>query len=130
MPVLSEAVCCYMSQRCTMGCETVIMMMQAGAGDHEPSRACAGPAEWLSSSSLQGPGRVPLPLQLGLSSWQLWRVAWADPLRAIQFGSEIGKLSNVREFGSNRAANKQSAGYVSISQLGGIPLPNDVKAAM
>ncbi|KAL6765873.1 asparagine synthase-domain-containing protein [Haematococcus lacustris] len=50
--------------------------------------------------------------------------------RAIQFGSEIGKLSNVREFGSNRAANKQSAGYVSISQLGGIPLPNDIKAAL
>ncbi|KAJ9510727.1 hypothetical protein QJQ45_027646 [Haematococcus lacustris] len=36
--------------------------------------------EWLSSSSMQGPGQVPLPLQLGLSSWQLWRVAWADPL--------------------------------------------------
>jgi hypothetical protein len=26
--------------------------------------------------------------------------------RAIQFGSRIGKLSNRREFGSNRAANK------------------------
>jgi hypothetical protein len=26
--------------------------------------------------------------------------------RAIQFGSRIGKLSNRKEFGSNRAANK------------------------
>jgi asparagine synthetase B (glutamine-hydrolysing) len=34
--------------------------------------------------------------------------------RAIQFGSRIGKQSNVRDFGSNRAANRQSAGSVSV----------------
>lgn len=33
--------------------------------------------------------------------------------RAIQFGSHIGKLTNKRQFGSNRAANKQHAGSVS-----------------
>ena len=33
--------------------------------------------------------------------------------RAIQFGSHIGKLTNKRLFGSNRAANKQHAGSVS-----------------
>lgn len=33
--------------------------------------------------------------------------------RAIQFGSRIGKQSNVRDFGSNRAANRQKAGGVA-----------------
>ena len=33
--------------------------------------------------------------------------------RAIQFGSRIGKQSNVRDFGSNRAANRQKAGAVA-----------------
>ena len=37
--------------------------------------------------------------------------------RAIQFGSRIGKLSNVREFGSNRAANLAAAGTVDLSTL-------------
>ena len=32
--------------------------------------------------------------------------------RAIQFGSRIAKLSNKRDFGSNRAANTASAGTV------------------
>jgi hypothetical protein len=35
------------------------------------------------------------------------------PKRAIQFGTRIAKLSNVREFGSNRRANMQSAGEVN-----------------
>lgn len=39
--------------------------------------------------------------------------------RAIQFGSRIGKLSNCREFGSNRRANKASAGGVSLTKLPG-----------
>lgn len=39
--------------------------------------------------------------------------------RAIQFGTRIGKLSNVREFGSNRAANKASAGSVALGALAG-----------
>lgn len=37
--------------------------------------------------------------------------------RAIQFGSRIGKASNVREFGSNRKANKRNAGSVSLEAL-------------
>ena len=36
--------------------------------------------------------------------------------RAIQFGSRIAKLSNVRDFGSNRAANKTSAGSVILPE--------------
>jgi len=37
--------------------------------------------------------------------------------RAIQFGSRIGKLSNRREFGSNRAANKLNAGSLSLDKI-------------
>eukprot|EP00879_Flechtneria_rotunda_P011431 GHRR01011941.1.p1 GENE.GHRR01011941.1~~GHRR01011941.1.p1 ORF type:complete len:860 (+),score=375.52 GHRR01011941.1:91-2670(+) len=37
--------------------------------------------------------------------------------RAIQFGSKIGQLSNKRDFGSNRRANKYSAGSVAIDMV-------------
>ncbi|XP_024535743.1 asparagine synthetase domain-containing protein 1 [Selaginella moellendorffii] len=37
--------------------------------------------------------------------------------RAIQFGSGIAKKSNRRDFGSNRAANKASAGSVKLANL-------------
>jgi len=37
--------------------------------------------------------------------------------RAIQFGTRIGKLSNIREFGSNRAANTRNAGTVELHTL-------------
>ncbi len=36
--------------------------------------------------------------------------------RAIQFGSRIAKLSNVRDFGSSRAANAASAGSVALPE--------------
>jgi len=36
--------------------------------------------------------------------------------RAIQFGTRLGKLSNVRDFGSNRAANLAHAGTVALAQ--------------
>ena len=39
------------------------------------------------------------------------------PKRAIQFGSRIAKLSNMRDFGSNRAANSASAGSVVLPEL-------------
>lgn len=51
--------------------------------------------------------------QLGLPQ------AAARVKRAIQFGSRIGKLSNTREFGSNRAANKHNAGSVPLRCLPG-----------
>eukprot|EP00198_Chlamydomonas_reinhardtii_P011513 XP_001700850.1 predicted protein [Chlamydomonas reinhardtii] len=37
--------------------------------------------------------------------------------RAIQFGSRIGKQHNRREFGSNRAANRQNAGGVALQDV-------------
>ena len=42
------------------------------------------------------------------------KVASQRAKRAIQFGSRIAKLSNVRDFGSNRQANKANAGTVGI----------------
>ncbi len=44
-------------------------------------------------------------------------VAAARIKRAIQFGTRLGKLANVRQFGSNRAANKASAGSVALAAL-------------
>lgn len=43
--------------------------------------------------------------------------AAAREKRAIQFGSRIGKLSNKREFGSNRKANLLSAGQIRLDRL-------------
>jgi hypothetical protein len=37
--------------------------------------------------------------------------------RAIQFGTRLGKHANVRDFGSNRAANSKSAGSISLREL-------------
>ena len=37
--------------------------------------------------------------------------------RAIQFGSRIGKKANLRDFGSNRRANKVSAGSVKLQDV-------------
>lgn len=37
--------------------------------------------------------------------------------RAIQFGTGISKLSNVRDFGSNRAANTKNAGSLALSSV-------------
>eukprot|EP00775_Hariotina_reticulata_P004225 gene4225-4474_t len=51
-------------------------------------------------------------------------VAAARVKRAIQFGSCIGKLSNTRDWGSNRKANKQSAGQHIVRAWGEEPLHN------
>jgi hypothetical protein len=43
--------------------------------------------------------------------------------RAIQFGSRISKLHNVRAFGSNRAANRQHGGTASIEEAQPVSAP-------
>lgn len=59
-------------------------------------------------------------MQLGMPQ------AAARVKRAIQFGSRIGVLSNRREFGSNRAANKAKAGSVALEHVPGSgPKPPD-----
>jgi len=40
------------------------------------------------------------------------------PKRAIQFGSRLGRASNVRDWGSNRAANAAGAGGVRLRDAG------------
>ncbi|KAF6256775.1 hypothetical protein COO60DRAFT_79362, partial [Scenedesmus sp. NREL 46B-D3] len=55
-------------------------------------------------------------LRQALASLGLPQAA-AREKRAIQFGTRIGKLSNMREFGSNRKANMMSAGQVHINRL-------------
>ena len=42
--------------------------------------------------------------------------------RAIQFGTRIGKLANVRDFGSNRAANIKNAGSVALPDVAALRL--------
>ena len=37
--------------------------------------------------------------------------------RAIQFGTGISKLSNIRSFGSNRAANGKNAGSLKLDSV-------------
>ncbi len=37
--------------------------------------------------------------------------------RAIQFGSRLSKQANVRDFGSNRAANMAKAGALHLSDV-------------
>lgn len=45
------------------------------------------------------------------------RRAAARVKRAIQFGSRLSKQANVRDFGSNRAANIAKAGTVRLSEV-------------
>ncbi|GBG90022.1 hypothetical protein CBR_g50115 [Chara braunii] len=57
--------------------------------------------------------------------------AAALPKRAIQFGCRIAKASNVRDFGSNRAANLSSAGGLALQGGGGYRVrsqPSPVKS--
>ena len=46
--------------------------------------------------------------------------------RAIQFGSRIGKFSNTRDFGSNRRANKHSAGSMALAAVPGARKSGDL----
>ena len=72
---------------------------------------------WFIANLADAPGQGDKQLlraalsRLGLP-WTAARVK-----RAIQFGTGIGKLSNVRSFGSNRAANSKHAGLLNLSSL-------------
>ena len=74
---------------------------------------------WLLADLRQPPGvgdkRL---LRAALKQLGLPRAA-ARVKRAIQFGTGIGKLSNIRAFGSNRAANTRNAGSLSLDLLAG-----------
>ena len=50
--------------------------------------------------------------------------AAARPKRAIQFGSRLGRAANVRDWGSNRAANLAGAGGVRLRDAPGAALTN------
>lgn len=71
--------------------DVVSLAEPAGVGDKKILRAC-------------------------LASLGLVRAASREK-RAIQFGTCLGKLSNRRDFGSNRAANLRSAGTVKLADL-------------
>ena len=72
---------------------------------------------WLVADLRQPPGvgdkRL---LRAALIALGLPRAA-ARVKRAIQFGTGIGKLSNIRAFGSNRAADRRNAGSLSLNLL-------------
>lgn len=74
---------------------------------------CAQPARLFVRAAGVGDKRV---LRAALVRLGLPR-AGARVKRAIQFGTRVAKLANCREFGSNRAANKASAGGVGLGQL-------------
>lgn len=59
----------------------------------------------------------PLACRLGL------RRASARVKRAIQFGSRLSRQANVRDFGSNRAANMARAGGLQLSDAPRCPRP-------
>ena len=72
---------------------------------------------WLVASLADAPGQGDKRLlRAALTKLGLPRAA-ARVKRAIQFGTGIGKLSNVRSFGSNRAANSRNAGSLSLASL-------------
>ena len=72
---------------------------------------------WLVANLAEVPGQGDKKLlRAALKQLGLPRAA-ARVKRAIQFGTGIGKLSNVRSFGSNRAANSQNAGSLNLSML-------------
>lgn len=69
---------------------------------------------WLIANFAKPPGQGDkLLLRAALRRLGLPRAA-ARVKRAIQFGTGIGKLSNVHSFGSNRAANSKNAGSLSL----------------
>ncbi len=72
---------------------------------------------WLVANLKDAPGQGDkLLLRAALRRLGLPRAA-ARVKRAIQFGTGIGKLSNVRSFGSNRAANSRNAGSLDLMSL-------------
>ena len=72
---------------------------------------------WFIANLAEAPGQGDKKLlRAALSRLGLPRAA-GRVKRAIQFGTGIGKLSNVRSFGSNRAANSKNAGSLSLSSL-------------
>ena len=72
---------------------------------------------WLVANLKEAPGQGDkLLLRAALRRLGLPRAA-ARVKRAIQFGTGIGKLSNVRSFGSNRAANSRNAGSLDLMCL-------------
>ncbi|KAL0031491.1 hypothetical protein WJX77_003165 [Trebouxia sp. C0004] len=72
---------------------------------------------WLVANLKDVPGQGDkLLLRAALRRLGLPRAA-ARVKRAIQFGTGIGKLSNMRSFGSNRAANSRNAGSLDLMSL-------------
>lgn len=72
---------------------------------------------WLISNLADAPGQGDkLLLRAALKRLGLPRAA-VRVKRAIQFGTGISKLSNVRSFGSNRAANGKNAGSLNLDSV-------------
>lgn len=72
---------------------------------------------WLIANLADAPGQGDkLLLRAALKKLGLPRAA-VRVKRAIQFGTGISKLSNVRSFGSNRAANGKNAGSLKLDSV-------------
>lgn len=72
---------------------------------------------WLIANLKQVPGHGDKRLLRAALRQLGFPKAAARVKRAIQFGTGIGKLSNVRSFGSNRAANSMNAGSLNLKSL-------------
>lgn len=85
--------------------------------DEEYIQAVLNIPLWLIANLADAPGQGDKRLlRAALQRLGLTRAA-VRVKRAIQFGTGISKLSNVRSFGSNRAANGKNAGSLHLESV-------------
>ena len=73
----------------------------AGTNTRPQGETCHHPRPWQKHARHEATGN-------------LAKLTSGSPAQAIQFGSRLGRAANVRDWGSNRAANSANAGGVRL----------------